>query len=690
MSDQNDAFVRNLSVVQERRQQFAEYIEQINAIINQANNTISSGKLPLDREIQDLQIARDSLIQARFKLMVLGDMKRGKSTLLNAILGKDILPSDVNPCTALLTIIKYGPQEQIRVVFKDGRTQNMAFSEFKKRYTIPPEEAKRIEETKQDAFPNIKYAELEYPLEILKNGVEIIDSPGLNDTLDRNNLTLGYINNCHAIFFVLSATQPCTMEERRYLDNYLKERGLTIFFLINRWDEISSSVFDPEDQDEVKQAEDKQRSVFKNNIGKYCVVDGVDIYRERVFETSSIKAMRARMKGRPMHGSGVDEFIAALERFLIRDRAVAEFQNVRSLLRGTHRRLREIINQRIPMLGASVAQLRTRIDSVRPAFDKLRKIRDDFKRDIDNARSSSSKELSNTAYDFFSRLDVTFDIDFAPYAPQMGFFQFLSQGKRKEFENKMNESFSKYLNDKMAQWSLTAEKDLRGYGDRLALKAAEYGIAYQDITTSIDHTVSGVTVNADQTNVEGETVQTTAGWTRFAVGATSFLLGDFVGAAGAATGTFNWRMLLVSLGGTLAVNLLLSLALGVVLGPAGIALVMGGMGAGQAEGLRREFIKKLREEIKKALPAKAREISSVIADKVSHLYDGYEHEVLSRIDKDIKDRQTELSNLVTQKEKGEINQEAERDRLTKMEDKVHDILQTVETAFDKIATAQRR
>jgi GTPase SAR1 family protein len=57
------------------------------------------------QQIQALTTASHQMEQGVFRLVVLGDMKRGKSTLINALLGETVLPSNVNPCTALLTIL---------------------------------------------------------------------------------------------------------------------------------------------------------------------------------------------------------------------------------------------------------------------------------------------------------------------------------------------------------------------------------------------------------------------------------------------------------------------------------------------------------------------------------------------------------------------------------------------------------
>ncbi len=688
MSHQSEVenLIENLHRVTEKRQEFAGYLSQVAEIISKGEieGEKASGKLFLDRLIEDLSIASKNLEKGRFRLMVLGDMKHGKSTLLNVLLGKTLLPSAVNPCTAILTSITFGEQERVTVHFKDEGTQTMSFEEFSRDFTIDPKEAKRFEENQQEAFPDVNYAQVEYPIEILQNGVEIIDSPGLNDTDQRNQLTLGYVNTCHAILFVLNATKPCTMEERRYMENYLKGRGLSIFFLINRWDELQQSAFDPNDVQEVRKHEDNQRQVFAANLQDYCLVEGSDLYQERVFETSALNALRHRVKGESMAGTGMPEFIKALERFLTRERAISEFRQARVLMRQTYNLLREAVERRSPLLGQDLEELRQRIKSVEPAFRKLQEIRDDFKQEIVSTKKKAAEEIAGSAYTFFSQLDTTFEKDFLPYLPPLNFFKFLWGGSRKAFEERMNEGFKKYINDKLAQWGQSAEKDLRNYGDQLALSATQYGFAYQGVTDKIDASLTGLAVNIDNVvETKGDVAKAPA-WTRFATGATSILFGDWVGVAGSATGTYNWRMLLGSLGVVIGTNVLLSLLFGLVLGPVGIAGIMGLAGLGQTEGLRREFLKKTKDLMKKELPKVAEKSAMTIGDKVIKLFEEYEDGAINRINEDIKSRQSELEELLAQKEKGDFQKEAEIQRLSKLERDVYAQVQELESTYDSL------
>lgn len=103
------------------------------------------------------------------------------------------------------------------VYFNDERLpEKNDFKTFKHCYPIDLTEAQQLEREKKRAFSVVDYAVVEYPLSRLEKGIEIVDSPGLNETEARNELSLGYINNCHAILFVMRASQTSTLGERRY------------------------------------------------------------------------------------------------------------------------------------------------------------------------------------------------------------------------------------------------------------------------------------------------------------------------------------------------------------------------------------------------------------------------------------------------------------------------------------------
>lgn len=64
---------------------------------------------------------REKIETNTFNLVVVGQFKRGKTSLINALLGADILPVAVVPLTSIVTIMKYGEALRINVHFNDGR-----------------------------------------------------------------------------------------------------------------------------------------------------------------------------------------------------------------------------------------------------------------------------------------------------------------------------------------------------------------------------------------------------------------------------------------------------------------------------------------------------------------------------------------------------------------------------------------
>ncbi|MGB7711434.1 MAG: dynamin family protein, partial [Microcoleus sp.] len=101
-------FFDNLERVAQVRREIAHRLSNIATAINKSElaGAEASGKLGLETDSQDISLASENLRQGVFRLLVLGDMKRGKSTFLNVLIGEKLLPSDVNPCTALLTVLR--------------------------------------------------------------------------------------------------------------------------------------------------------------------------------------------------------------------------------------------------------------------------------------------------------------------------------------------------------------------------------------------------------------------------------------------------------------------------------------------------------------------------------------------------------------------------------------------------------
>jgi len=79
--------------------------------------------LGTDQDREQLAALVDRLDAARLRVLVAGEAKRGKSTLVNALLGREVLPSGVTPLTAVTTTVRYGDDERAEVRFLDGHDE---------------------------------------------------------------------------------------------------------------------------------------------------------------------------------------------------------------------------------------------------------------------------------------------------------------------------------------------------------------------------------------------------------------------------------------------------------------------------------------------------------------------------------------------------------------------------------------
>ncbi|GJD19162.1 hypothetical protein RIVM261_041180 [Rivularia sp. IAM M-261] len=672
-------FIRDLDKVSHARQEFADYLSQTADIITEAEETGSSasGQLGLENTIADLSLVSKNLRENEFRLLVLGDMKRGKSTFLNALIGEKVLPTDVNPCTAVLTVLSYGDEKQVTVYFNDGRQPDtLNFESFKTNYTIDPEEAKKLQEEGKPAFPHVAYAEVKYPLEILEKGVQIIDSPGLNDTEARNQLTLGYINNCHAILFVLSATQQFTLGEQRYLENYIQGQGLTVFFLINAWDEIQRRLVDPDDLVEKQEAEQRVRRVFQTNLANYCIVDNEDKYSERVFEVSSLNALRQRIKNPPgsLEGTGFSEFIEELSTFLTKERAISELRQAKALIRQSYSTTVDAVERRIPLLRYNINELKVKIRESEPEFDKLSQIRNDFKDEIKSMGERKANELSASFSSYVLNLDKTFESDFVRYQPDLKFIDFLRKNKRKEFESSLQQAFEMYLNDIAAAWGKDAQREMDSAFTKLAISASQYGKTYIKVADNLSEKLTGEAV-ALSTDISQE--DRSPRWVNWAIGITgSLTTGNVDSVAMAGTGIFNWKQMLLNIGSVAVV--------GFILGPVGMVLAGLGLGGLSAEMTRRKVVKAMKDGLVKLLPKIASEQSSNVYQVVKDCFENYQKEVVQKMDEDIQTQRKEINELIQQREAHEINRETEIQRLQHLKHNVHNQMLILQDAYDKL------
>ena len=199
---------------------------------------------------ETLKEKSSNLQKEEFILAVAGQIKAGKSTLLNALIfGNDILPSDDTPYTAKITEIRYGNDEKLKAIFytkdewQELKNEITEIDDKKVNYFknfIEPDiknssYIKFLNQTKEDDISNlkeyvakggvytpfVKSVEIYYPAEILKSLV-VVDTPGTNDpNIFRSKITLDWIKRCDAAIYATYAGRAFDESDIKFINEYL-------------------------------------------------------------------------------------------------------------------------------------------------------------------------------------------------------------------------------------------------------------------------------------------------------------------------------------------------------------------------------------------------------------------------------------------------------------------------------------
>jgi len=238
---------------------FQEYRKKLQYFCYQITNIIQEfrkrGFIPqsLIGEIAEVSLKIKS---QTFRLAVVGEFSKGKSTLLNALVGEEIQPVRVIPCSGTVTVLKYGTQKRVICLYKDGRSEEIPLDQYKVKAAISKEAAleHRSDELLQSDLEEIIF---EHPeLALCKSGVEIVDSPGLNEHPDRTAITYKLLKETDAVIFLTNTVHLLSEKEKELIKDVRyqlnngesKEAAENLFILVNFMDTLDNE----EDHQDVK------------------------------------------------------------------------------------------------------------------------------------------------------------------------------------------------------------------------------------------------------------------------------------------------------------------------------------------------------------------------------------------------------------------------------------------------------
>ena len=289
-----------------------------------------------------------------FTVVVLGEFKRGKSTFINALLQKELLPTDVLPETATINALMYNDTPTVQVVMNDGREEKgEATQEYLQKFSARQED---------NLANNVKYIKIGYPSDILKNKLVIVDTPGVDDINEsRSEVTYRFIPKANAVIFLLDAKSPLKKTEKDFIDSKLLPLGLdTILFAANKYDAVDEE----EEEDYLEDLRIRLGTAFK--IGE----KDAQLNKIQLFPLSAKWALQGVLQNKPKltAASGIYELTEALRDMVfngkVEQNKIAHYK----------RRLRDILENLIREYDNTRALKNADIDSLKDAVKQIRQM----------------------------------------------------------------------------------------------------------------------------------------------------------------------------------------------------------------------------------------------------------------------------------------------------------------------------
>lgn len=199
-------------------------------LAKEADELFSGGEAACSIQRRQCKLLVDKLSNSNMTISVIGQFKRGKSTLSNCILGKNYMPVGIVPITSAVTKVVYGRQSA-EVCFENGEVRPVEIDDLSA-YISEQENA-------QNKL-GVKEVVIHSESDFLKNGITYVDTPGVG-SFHKNNTEVAYdyMKESDAVIFLLSVDSPINQIEIDFLQS-TKEYAGKFYFAVNKIDTVSA------------------------------------------------------------------------------------------------------------------------------------------------------------------------------------------------------------------------------------------------------------------------------------------------------------------------------------------------------------------------------------------------------------------------------------------------------------------
>lgn len=430
------------------------------------------GDLEMDEARKALAQSREKLESHRFAVGIMGEFKRGKSTVINSLLEQEIMPADILPCSATMNRVTYDMQPHAELRMHDGSVRRIQVEELTDYVT-------KLTSENESRAADVDEAVVFYPCRFCQNGVDIVDTPGLNDDERMNKISEEIIPKLDAVIMVIVPGSPFSMSESEFVRNKLMSSDLgRLIFLVNKIDTI-------------RKADDRARAVegIKTKIRETVLEKMADLYGKdskqyedaqmklgniRVFPFSALDALEGKQSGdqEMINRSGTVPFEEALTKMLTEERGALELGTPISVLQRTSLEVAKNIETRRSAMAMDVGEFEAR---QKTALEQIKNLREEKKEEAKRLKQRSKEvqaDLSARTAQFYPQLEQqllavadNYNPDPAPFAKAAG---------QKAGAEKLQQLVTEEMNNAISGFSEKITVELQDILDREAMSAAQF------------------------------------------------------------------------------------------------------------------------------------------------------------------------------------------------------------------------
>lgn len=417
-------------------------------------------KLGMDDHAQSLDSVKERLQNHVFRVGILGEFNRGKSTVINALLGQEIVPSDILPCTATLNRVVWDARPHAKIKFKTDNADSMPAER-----DLPVEDLAayitKLTPESADQANEVEEAVVYYPCKFCQNGVEIIDTPGLNDDERMDKVSESVIPTLDAIIMVVVPGHPFGLSEANFVRNKILTSDLSrLIFVVNKIDTVRER--------------DRSRCIngIRNKIRDTVLEKTADMYGKdseeyasaeskldgiHIYPLSAADALDAKLEGDMdlLEKSFMPEFESALTKMLTQERGLLELVPSVSAVMSKLKEADENIVMRNNAMALDAAEFDRMYEEAVARINESREEKKRKVKEIKGLSASICQELQPEVLDAYNYLQQTVetfiegysitDNDFADDAAAAMFSKKASTAINGIFERCMEESTEKML-----------------------------------------------------------------------------------------------------------------------------------------------------------------------------------------------------------------------------------------------------